>query len=72
MPLLAMLRRQGVIAELPTPTGPIADELRRYDAHMRDARGLAGGTRQGRLRIIERLLMPQVRGSTTGVRRTAA
>ena len=45
MPLLAMLRQQGVITELPPPTGPIADELRRYDAHMRDARGLAAGTR---------------------------
>ena len=39
--LLALLRDQGVIWELPTPSGPIADELRRYDAHMRDARGLA-------------------------------
>ena len=62
MPLLALLRRQGVIAELPTPAGPIADELRRYDAHMRDARGLAGGTRMGRLRIIERLLLHRFAG----------
>ena len=62
MPLLAMLRRQGVIAELPTPAGPIADELRRYDAHMRDARGLASGTREGRLRIIERLLIHKFAG----------
>jgi integrase len=29
----------------------------RYDAHMRDARGLATGTRRGRLRIVERLLL---------------
>lgn len=62
MPLLAILRRQGVIAELPTPAGPIADELRRYDAHMRDARGLASGTRVGRLRIIERLLVQKFAG----------
>lgn len=62
MPLLAILRGQGVIAELPTPAGPIADELRRYDAHMRDARGLAGGTRRVRLRIIERLLIHTFRG----------
>lgn len=47
--LLAMLRDQRVIAELQPPTGPIADELSRYDAHMRDARGLAVGTREDRL-----------------------
>ena len=40
-PPAGVLREQGVIAEPPPPTGPIADELRRYDAHMRDARGLA-------------------------------
>jgi integrase len=62
MPLLAMLRRQGVIAELPAPTGPVADELRRFDAHMRDARGLASGTRVDRLRIIERLLIHKFAG----------
>jgi len=62
MPLLAMLRRQGVIAELPTPVGPIADELRRFEAHMRDARGLASGTRVARLRIIERLLIHKFAG----------
>lgn len=62
MPLLAILRRQGVIAELPTPAGPMADELRRFEAHMRDARGLASGTRVGRLRIIERLLIHKFAG----------
>ena len=62
MPLLAMLRQQGVIAELPTPTGPIAEELERYNAHMRDARGLADGTRASRLRIIERLLLHKFAG----------
>lgn len=55
--LLAILRERGVIAELPTPAGPIADELRNYDTSMRDARGLAEGTRSGYLRIIERLLL---------------
>jgi integrase len=62
MPLLAILRRQGVIAELPIPAGPIAEELRRFEAHMRDARGLASGTRVGRLRIIERLLIHKFGG----------
>ena len=62
MPLLAMLRQQGVIAELPMLAGPIAEELQRYDAHMCDARGLADGTRKSRLRIVERLLLHKFAG----------
>ena len=62
MPLLAMLRQQGVIAELPLSAGPVAEELQRYDAHMRDARGLADGTRKSRLRIVERLLLHKFAG----------
>ena len=45
--LPAILRERGVIAELPTPVGPIADELRNYDTSMRDARGLAEGNGSG-------------------------
>jgi integrase len=60
--LLATLRERHVIAERASPAGPIADELGRYDAHMRDARGLAAGTRRGRLRIIERLLLAKFTG----------
>lgn len=41
------------------PTGLIADEPSRYDTHTSNAGGLAGGTRRGCLRIIERLLMSQ-------------
>ena len=52
VPLLAILREEHVIAQPPPPAGPIADELRSYDAHMRNARGLAAGTRRGRLRIV--------------------
>ncbi len=55
--LLALLRERHVVAEPASPAGAIADELRRYDVHMRDVRGLAAGTRRGRLRIIERLLL---------------
>lgn len=55
--LLALLRERHVVAEPASPAGAIADELRRYDAHMRDVRGLAAGTRRGRLRIVERLLL---------------
>ncbi len=62
VPMLEILRAGGVIARPPVPTGPIADELRSYDAHMRDARGLANGTRTGRLRIVERLLVSKFAG----------
>lgn len=54
--LLAVLRDHRVIAEQMPPTGPIADELRRYDAHMCDARGLAVGTRKDRLYMAGQLL----------------
>lgn len=64
MPLLAILRQRGVIAELPTASGPIAEELRQYDVHMLDTRGLAGGTRSVRLRIIERLLVLKFAGGS--------
>jgi integrase len=46
-----------VIAGRTTASGPIADELHRYDEHMRDVRGLTEGTRSGRLRIVQRLLL---------------
>ena len=62
VPMLEILRAEGVIARPPAPAGPIADELRSYDAHMRDARGLAAGTRTGRLRIVERLLVTKFAG----------
>jgi integrase/recombinase XerC len=55
--LLALLRRQRVIPERPSPTGPVAEELCRYDAHMRGARGLAVGTRAGRLSIVGQMLL---------------
>src|SRR6202048_390285 len=55
--LLHVLREQRAIAERAAATGPIADELRRYDEHMRDVRGLTEGTRSGRLRIVQRLLL---------------
>lgn len=64
MPLLAILRQRGVIADLPTPSGPIAEELSHYDAYMLDTRGLASNTRSGRLRIIERLLLHKFAGNS--------
>jgi integrase len=62
MPLLALLRQRGVIGDLPSPSGPIAEELARYDAHMRDARGLDASTRVNRLRIVQRLLLGKFAG----------
>lgn len=62
VPMLEILRAEGVIARPPAAVGPIADELRNYDAHMRDARGLANGTRTGRLRVVERLLVSKFAG----------
>lgn len=55
--LLTLLREQHVILELPGPSGPIAEELHRYNVHMRDARGLGVGTRTGRLAVVGRLLL---------------
>lgn len=55
--LLNVLREQGAIADSPPPTGHIAEELHRYDEHMRKARGLSAGTRSGRLRVVQRLLL---------------
>jgi integrase/recombinase XerC len=61
-PLLGIRRAEGVVACVPAPAGPIADELKRFDAHMRDARGPAVGTRRDRLRIVERLLLSKFAG----------
>jgi integrase/recombinase XerC len=57
--LLQVLREQGVVAEPAVATGPIADELRRFDEHMRGVRGLADKTRSGRVCIVQRLLQRQ-------------
>ena len=65
--LLVVLRLQRVIAERPSPTGPVAEELCRYDAHMRDARGLAASTREGRLSIVGQLLLWKFSGRAFAV-----
>jgi len=38
------------------PSDPVTDELRRYDDHLRDVRGLAAGTRRNNCRIVAQLL----------------
>ena len=65
--LLALLREQQVILELPGPSGPIAEELHRYNVHMRDARGLGVGTRAGRLAIVGRLLLCRFAGGAIAI-----
>jgi integrase len=50
-PWNAQLARSSAI-----PSDAVADELRRYDDHLRDVRGLAAGTRRNRCRIVEKLL----------------
>lgn len=40
----------------------IVEELHCYDAHLRDVRGLAAGTRKGRLRIVGLLLQEKFKG----------
>src|SRR5487761_2801593 len=44
-------------------TDPIADELRRYDDHPRDMRGLAASTRRDRCRIVAQLLRKKFAGN---------
>jgi integrase len=65
--LLALLREQHVIVELPVPSGPVAEELTRYNVHMRDARGLAIGTRGDRLACISLLLQCKVAGKAIAI-----
>lgn len=62
IPLLEILRIENIIAPPFTPTGPIADELCRYETYMCEVRGLASGTRTNRLRIVERLLQSKFSG----------
>ena len=43
-------------------TDHIAEELRRYDEHLRDVRGLAAATRRNCVRIVGRLLQQKFAG----------
>lgn len=60
--LMVVLRKQGVVAEVSCAIGPIPDELRHFDEHMRNARGLSEGTRRGCLRFVQRLLLYKFAG----------
>lgn len=48
-------------------TDPIADELRRYDDHLRNVRGLAAGTRHDRCRIVAQLLRKKFAGGVVNM-----
>lgn len=50
----------------------IADELRRYDEHLRDVRGLAVGTRKGRLYVAGMLLRQKFNGRAIDISRLRA
>ena len=54
--LLAVLRAEGAIANDAAPETHLARELARFEAHMRDAGGLALNTRQQRCGIVARFL----------------
>lgn len=53
--LLASLGHAGILTERQAPDA-VEDELRRFDAHMLNARGLAHNTRIGRVRILRTFL----------------
>jgi site-specific recombinase XerD len=55
--LFAALRASGAIAERRKPHGHVESELDRFDAYMRQARGLASNTREQRVAIVRRLLL---------------
>lgn len=51
-------------AEIPTP---VADELRRYDDHLRDVCGLSAGTRRNHCRIVAQLLQKKFAGGAVTI-----
>jgi site-specific recombinase XerD len=60
--LLLVLRILGVAAPAAAKSTPVEDELRRFDEHLDQVRGLAPKTRQMMLRIVRELLCRRFRG----------
>ncbi|MGR9108727.1 MAG: tyrosine-type recombinase/integrase [Gammaproteobacteria bacterium] len=54
--LLRILRERGVVPPPAILTAPLDEEIDRFDAHLRDVRGLADETRRNYRRIVHRLL----------------
>ncbi|MEI8158934.1 MAG: tyrosine-type recombinase/integrase [Burkholderiales bacterium] len=61
--LLVVLRNQGAISQPPVSMVPVDKELRCYDNHMEQVRGLAPKTRTMALRIVGRLLTQRFEGN---------
>ncbi len=57
--LLVVLRASAVIPERVLETTPVDEELRRFDTHMDQVRGLAATTRRLRRRTVHRFLLQQ-------------
>jgi len=51
-------------AEIPDP---VTNELRRYDDHLRDVRGLAAGTRRNNCQIVDQLLRKKFAGGAVAM-----
>ena len=64
--LLVVLRDSGAISERTISTTPVDEELRRFDAQMDHAQGLALKTRTSHLRTIRRLLVGQFGAEAIG------
>lgn len=60
--LLAALRATGAIAPKLLDATSVGEELRAFDHHMAEARGLARSTRENALRIVGRLLRKHFKG----------
>lgn len=57
--LLVVLRSSGVIPEPSLGTDPIDEEMQKFDAYLRDARGLTDKTRRQQRRIVRQFLFTQ-------------
>ncbi|MBK1724545.1 site-specific integrase [Thiocystis violacea] len=55
--LLAVLRADGMIGESAPVMTPVEEELRCFEAHLEQVRGLASSTRRNQLRIVRCLLV---------------
>lgn len=60
--LLLVLRTLGLAAPSPAKPTPVDEELRRFDEHMDQVRGLAPKTRQSMLRIVREFLWQRFHG----------
>ena len=62
MKTIARTRSAQLARSSEVPSDPVADELRRYDDHLRDVRGLAAETRRNHCRIVGKFLRKKFAG----------